>query len=99
MGCSRCRPRSSFRGFPLMFSTRRLLTFLLAAAFANLSASLALAGAGDKRLDIYWVDVEGGAATLIVTPAGESILIDSGNPGRRDPDRIVKVATTVAGLK
>ena len=61
--------------------------------------SLARAGGGDKRLDIYWVDVEGGAATLIVTPAGESILIDSGNPGRRDPDRIVKVATGVAGLK
>ena len=61
--------------------------------------SLALAGADDKRLDIYWVDVEGGAATLIVTPAGESVLIDSGNPGRRDPDRIVKVATEIAGLK
>ena len=27
---------------------------------------------------IYWVDVDGGAATLIVTPAGESILIDDG---------------------
>lgn len=52
-----------------------------------------------KTLDIYWVDVEGGAATLIVTPAGESILIDSGNPGTRDPQRIVKVATEVAGLR
>ena len=71
---------------------------LLVAAL-SLIPSLALAGAGDKRLDIYWVDVEGGAATLIVTPAGESILIDSGNPGRRDPDRIVRVATTVAGVK
>ncbi len=48
--------------------------------------TLAWAGAGDKKLDIYWVDVEGGAATLIVTPTGESILIDSGNPGRRDPE-------------
>lgn len=57
------------------------------------------AGSADKRLDIYWVDVEGGAATLIVTPAGESILIDSGNPGHRDPDRIVQVATKVAGLR
>ncbi|HZL90368.1 MAG TPA: MBL fold metallo-hydrolase [Pirellulaceae bacterium] len=61
--------------------------------------SLALAGAGDKRLDIYWIDVEGGAATLIVTPAGESVLIDTGNAGRRDPERIVKVATEIAGLK
>lgn len=50
-----------------------------------------------KTLDIYWVDVEGGAATLIVTPASESILIDSGNPGQRDPQRIVKVAK-LAGI-
>src|SRR5688572_33340645 len=56
------------------------------------------AGAVDKRLDVYWIDVEGGAATLIVTPAGESILIDSGNPGGRDPGRIHKSATE-AGLK
>jgi competence protein ComEC len=41
---------------------------------------------------MYWVDVEGGAATLIVTPAGESILIDTGMPGDRDPARIVQVA-------
>ncbi|HWC60201.1 MAG TPA: MBL fold metallo-hydrolase [Verrucomicrobiae bacterium] len=49
-------------------------------------------------LDIYWNDVEGGGATLIVTPAGESILIDSGNPGTRDPGRIYKT-TQIAGLK
>jgi len=52
-----------------------------------------------KTLDIYWVDVEGGGATLICTPAGESILIDSGNPGQRDAQRIAKVATEVAGLR
>lgn len=57
------------------------------------------AGTQDGRLDMYWVDVEGGAATLIVTPAGESILIDTGNPGFRDPQRIVRVATEVAGLR
>src|SRR6187401_2404531 len=50
------------------------------------------AGPKDGRLDIYWVDVEGGAATLIVTPAGESILIDSGNPGDRDAGRIAEAA-------
>jgi len=49
-------------------------------------------------MDLYWVDVEGGAATLIVTPAGESILIDTGMPGERDPRRIVKAARE-AGLK
>lgn len=63
----------------------------------SLSLVLALAGAAhagakDKRLDIIWVDVEGGAATLIVTPAGESVLIDAGNPGGRDPQRIHKAA-------
>ncbi|MDP6445300.1 MAG: MBL fold metallo-hydrolase [Pirellulaceae bacterium] len=57
------------------------------------------AGRKDKRLDVYWVDVEGGAATLIVTPAGESILIDTGNPGRRDADRIVRMAAQSAGLR
>ncbi len=57
------------------------------------------AGAADHKLDIYWVDVEGGGATLIVTPAGESVLIDAGNPGPRDAGRIHKAATEVAGLK
>src|SRR5262249_14448291 len=50
-------------------------------------------------LDIYFVDTEGGAATLIVTPAGESVLIDCGNPGSRDADRIHKAATELAGIK
>lgn len=50
------------------------------------------AGPKDRKLDFVWCDVEGGAATLIVTPAGESILIDSGNPGVRDPERIHKAA-------
>jgi beta-lactamase superfamily II metal-dependent hydrolase len=55
--------------------------------------------AAPKTLDIYFIDVEGGAATLIVTPAGESLLIDSGNPGERDAGRIAHVALDVAGLK
>jgi beta-lactamase superfamily II metal-dependent hydrolase len=58
-----------------------------------------LAGEQDKRLDIYWIDTEGGAATLVVTPQGESLLVDTGNPGHRDPDRIVQVATRMAGLR
>src|SRR5207249_181121 len=45
-----------------------------------------------RDLSITFVDVEGGAATLIVTPAGESVLIDCGWPGEadRDPKRIRK---------
>lgn len=51
-----------------------------------------------QTLDITWVDVEGGAATLIVTPAGETVLVDTGNPGRRDPERIFK-AVIAAGKR
>jgi beta-lactamase superfamily II metal-dependent hydrolase len=53
----------------------------------------------DKPLDIYFIDVEGGAATLIVTPTGESVLIDCGNPGSRDAERIHKAATERAGIQ
>src|SRR5215475_9760491 len=34
--------------------------------------------AQSRNMEIYWVDVEGGAATLIVSPSGESMLIDTG---------------------
>ena len=48
-----------------------------------------------KGLRIAWIDVEGGAATLIVTPEGEALLMDCGWPGDRDVQRIAK---TVADL-
>ncbi|GIW95899.1 MAG: hypothetical protein KatS3mg110_3940 [Pirellulaceae bacterium] len=57
------------------------------------------AGVRDGRLDIYWIDVEGGAATLMVTPAGQTILVDTGNPGPRDPDRIVRTLVEQAGCQ
>jgi beta-lactamase superfamily II metal-dependent hydrolase len=75
--------------------TSILFSFIAAVALAQ----RALAGAADGTLDIYWNDTEGGGATLIVTPAGESVLIDAGNPGGRDAGRIFKTATEVAGLK
>ena len=56
------------------------------------------AQAREPTLDIYWIDSEGGGSTLIVTPAGESILVDTGNPGGRDSQRILKVAKEVAGV-
>lgn len=56
--------------------------------------------AGEKRgLEIYFIDTEGGAATLIVSPGGESALIDCGNPGARDGDRIFHAASKLAGVK
>jgi competence protein ComEC len=78
-------------------TTGRLVVGMLVGWLGTVSASGVVAGPNDKRLDIYWVDVEGGAATLIVTPAGETILVDAGNPGRRDSDRIAKVLGEVAG--
>lgn len=75
---------------------RRLVACLLPAVLI----SVACADGNDGRLDIYFIDVEGGAATLLVSPAGESILIDSGYPDNhgRDRDRIIDVARNVAGL-
>jgi competence protein ComEC len=52
-----------------------------------------------RTLDIYFIDVEGGQSTLIVTPAGQSLLIDTGwAVDGRDPKRIVAAAHD-AGLK
>src|SRR6266581_3313815 len=76
----------------------RLAVSLIFLVLATIPARDARAGVADKRLDVYWIDVEGGAATLIVTPAGESILVDAGNPGDRDVGRIHRVAKEVAGL-
>ncbi len=73
----------------------------LAVLLAGFFSDLIQAGEQDGRLDIYFIDVEGGAATLFVTPIGESILIDSGYPdfGGRDRDRILDVVRNVAGLE
>ncbi len=60
-------------------------------ALTLLAAALACQAA-EKTLDIYFMDAEGGQATLFVTPAGQSILVDTGWPGARDADRIVAAA-------
>src|SRR2546427_9954492 len=54
-----------------------------------------------KNLEIYVVDVEGGNATLFISPSGESLLIDTGNAGAaaaRDAGRIMAAAKD-AGLQ
>lgn len=78
---------------------RNHLSAILSFLLTFTSAAPMFAGKKDRTLDIYWIDVEGGGATLIVTPEDESILIDTGNPGVRDPERIHNVITRVAGLK
>jgi competence protein ComEC len=65
-----------------------LFTALLAALLAVPCAHAA------KNLEIYFIDVEGGQATLIVSPSGQSMLVDTGWRGfnSRDADRIAKAA-------
>jgi competence protein ComEC len=80
---------------------KRLIAFCAIAAIAAIMISLAApARASDSDLRIYFIDVEGGQSTLIVTPAGQSLLVDTGWPGfnDRDADRIVAAARE-AGLK
>ena len=71
---------------------RFLLLALLLVPYGVLDAQ-------SRNLEIYWIDVEGGAATLIVSPSGESMLIDTGfEVDDRDAKRIY-TATQHAGLK
>src|SRR3981081_73332 len=53
-----------------------------------------------KNLEIYSIDVEGGQGTLVVSPAGESLRVDTGWGGfnKRDADRIAAAAKS-AGVK
>src|SRR2546421_3027508 len=59
-----------------------------------LSFSTYLSAQNSPPLQIYSIDVEGGQATLLVSPSGQSMLVDTGWPGfeGRDADRIVSVA-------
>ncbi len=70
-----------------------------ACVVALLTTSSTLARQPSETLDIYVIDVEGGAAALFVSPSGESMLVDTGWPGfaGRDADRIV-AATRDAGI-
>ncbi len=71
---------------------------MLAAVTLALVSAAALPAA--KNLQIYAIDVEGGQSTLVVTPTGDSLLVDTGWPGHdhRDADRIV-AAAKAAGVK
>ena len=74
---------------------KRALLVVVAAAF-----SISVLVAQSKTLDIYVLDVEGGNATLFVTPSREAVLIDTGNGGpaaARDADRIM-AAVKDAGI-
>ena len=62
-------------------------------------AAAILLSAQARTLDIYWIDVEGGASTLIIAPSGESLLVDTGFPGNDDRDaKRIQAAAMAAGL-
>ena len=75
-----------------------VLATLIQVSFAICEPASAAPAADRDTLDIYFIDVEGGAATLIVTPRGESMLVDCGWPGERDAKRISDVARQQAGI-
>jgi competence protein ComEC len=72
---------------------RRLILLVILAAPAQIGWTQS-----SQTLDIYYIDVEGGQATLFVAPSGQTVLVDTGNPGTRDPQRILQ-AITAAGAK
>src|ERR1700750_1684666 len=70
------------------------------AAFAAAVFLAAFQSGRSAPLRVYVVDVEGGGATLVISPGGQSMLIDSGSPGaaaERDSARIAE-AKRAAGL-
>ena len=79
--------------------TRVLRTAATFCVVFFMRSQFAFAAETPKPLVVYFVDVEGGQATLFVTPVGESLLIDTGwdGFGGRDADRIVAAAKE-AGL-
>lgn len=79
----------------MRFGYRPLNGSLAVLAFTLLSSGWVLSSPESKKpLHIFFVDVEGGQATLFVTPDQHALLIDTGWPGNngRDADRIVAVA-------
>jgi len=64
-----------------------------------MAVSVILLPAQSRTLDIYWIDVEGGASTLIIAPSGESLLVDTGFPSNDDRDaKRIQAAAVAAGL-
>ena len=72
----------------------------LISLLGTFAAATPAGGATKPTLDIYWIDAEGGASTLVVSPTGQAMLVDSANrkPDDRDAKRIHAVAK-LAGLR
>jgi competence protein ComEC len=81
-----------------MRSTAAVFGVMALLAIAPAAQTPGAKPAPGKTLDIYIADVEGGKATLFVTPAGETVLIDTANPGARDHERVMAILNA-AGVK
>src|SRR6266487_853109 len=77
----------------------RRSVLLLLASVLICAPVIARQGGTTKPLEIYVVDVEGGKADLWVTPAGQTLLIDTGSPGARDVGRIQEVMAAAGVTK
>ncbi len=78
---------------------RRFKNLGLGIGFLAAASLFAQSSPPSGNLQIVWTDVEGGAATLIVSPSGQSLLVDTGFPqDDRDAKRIF-AAAQAAGLK
>lgn len=79
---------------------RRLLKVASVCVLFTALVSSARSTKTEGPLQIYFIDVEGGQSTLVVSPSGQSLLIDTGWPGNdgRDADRIMAAAHQ-AGIK
>ena len=91
---SNMRARAPFRMARWSAARAGTLLAFLAVVILGLGLVVKAPASPTKELQIYFVDVEGGQATLFVTPAGQSLLIDTGWPdyNGRDADRIVAAA-------
>jgi beta-lactamase superfamily II metal-dependent hydrolase len=74
---------------------RRITLFFALVIFVT---AVVVGAQSKKELEIYSIDVEGGNSVLFVSPSGQSLLFDAGNPGARDADQIANAAKK-AGLK
>ena len=97
MSCS--RTSCCLFHFSTVRRVARTFAFLALASFSLTVSCYARPADNEKSLHVFFIDVEGGQATLFITPDGQSLLIDTGWPGNdgRDADRIVTTARK-AGL-
>ena len=77
---------------------RSALSLLLVSAVCAMPVVSSAQAPAGKTLDIYFIDTEGGQSTLYVSPGGQTLLVDAGNAGERDLNRILEVLK-VAGVK